>query len=170
MSGVGSSGSATGFDAAEFRRVLGHYPTGVTVVTATTPSGPEGMTIGSFTSVSLDPPMVSFCPGRDSDSWAKMRPVGSFCVNVLSDEQSTISSVFASRVDDRFADINTRVEVTGSPVIEGCLGWIDCTLAEVHAVGDHHIVVGEVVALGSGRSAGGPLVFFKGGYWQVAQI
>ncbi|MCY3619936.1 MAG: flavin reductase family protein [Acidimicrobiaceae bacterium] len=161
-------------DGQEFRRVLGHYPTGVTVVTAACPGGPEGMTIGSFTSVSLDPPLVSFCPGHDSDSWIRMRDVGSFCVNVLGDDQSGVSTTFASKVDDRFDGLRTRVEATGAPVIEGCRAWIDCHLEAVHVAGDHDIVVGRVVALGTsggdGESESGPLIFLKGGYGRVAGL
>ena len=159
-------------DGREFRRVLGHYPTGVTVVTAACPGGPEGLTIGSFTSVSLDPPLVSFCPGHDSDSWARMREVGSFCVNVLSAEQAGVSTAFASKTEDKFRVVSTRVEATGAPVIEGCLAWIDCRVEAIHTAGDHDIVVGRVVALGAadGESPSGPLVFFKGAYGQVADL
>ncbi|MYB28772.1 MAG: flavin reductase family protein [Acidimicrobiaceae bacterium] len=166
------TGANDSIDGREFRRVLGHYPTGVTVVTATCPTGPEGLTIGSFTSVSLDPPLVSFCPGHDSDSWARMRDVGSFCVNVLSDEQAGMSTTFASKAEDKFRGVVTRVEATGAPVIEGCLAWIDCRVEAVHTTGDHDIVVGRVVALGAagGESASGPLVFFKGAYGQVAGL
>ena len=166
-----SSDGGAFIDGREFRRVLGHYPTGVTVVTAACPGGPEGLTIGSFTSVSLDPPLVSFCPGHDSDSWARMRGAGSFCVNVLSDEQAGVSTIFASKADDKFEGLATRVEATGAPVIEGCLAWIDCRLEAVHAAGDHDIVVGRVAALGTaGGSASGPLVFFKGAYGRVAGL
>ena len=171
MSSGGDGGA--GFDSREFRRVLGHYPTGVVVVTAACPSGPEGMTIGSFASVSLDPPLVSFCPGHDSDSWVRMRHVDSFCVNVLGGDQADVSSVFASKSEDRFAGVSTRVEATGAPVIEGCLAWIDCRVHAVHTAGDHDIVVGRVVALGTAvgeAAAGGPLVFFMGGYGRVAGI
>ena len=167
-------GGGDSIDGREFRRVLGHYPTGVTVVTAACPDGPEGMTIGSFTSVSLDPPLVSFCPGQDSDSWIRMRDVGSFCVNVLGDDQADVSTTFASKVSDRFDGLRTRVEATGAPVIEGCLAWIDCRLEAVHCAGDHDIVVGRVVALGiadgDARSASGPLIFLKGGYGRVAGL
>ena len=168
------SGGSDPINGQEFRRVLGHYPTGVTVVTAACPGGPEGITIGSFTSVSLDPPLVSFCPGHDSDSWIRMRDVGSFCVNVLGDDQADVSTTFASKVDDRFDGLRTRVEATGSPVINGCLAWIDCRLHAVHTAGDHDIVVGEVVALGTADGAddstSGPLVFLKGGYGRVAGL
>ena len=169
-----AAGGSDPVDGREFRRVLGHYPTGVTVVTAACPDGPEGMTIGSFTSVSLDPPLVSFCPGHDSDSWIRMREVSSFCVNVLGDDQADVSATFASKVDDRFEGLSTRVEATGAPVIDGCVAWIDCRVHAVHTAGDHDIVVGEVVALGTadgaGESATGPLVFLKGGYGRVAGL
>ena len=168
------SGGDQPIDGREFRRVLGHYPTGVTVVTADCPGGPEGMTIGSFASVSLDPPLVSFCPARDSDSWLRMRDVGSFCVNVLGDDQADVSTTFASKTENRFAGVRTRVEATGAPVIEGCRAWIDCRVAAVHAAGDHDIVVGRVVALAAAddtaESASGPLVFLKGGYGRVAGL
>ncbi len=169
------SDNGGGIDGREFRRVLGHYPTGVTVVTAACPHGPEGMTIGSFTSVSLDPPLVSFCPGHDSDSWTRMRDVGSFCVNVLADHQADVSATFASQAEDRFEGLSTKVEATGAPVIEGCLAWIDCQLHAIHTAGDHDIVVGRVVALGTAAggsegSADGPLVFFQGGYARVEEL
>ena len=132
------------------------------------------MTIGSFTSVSLDPPLVSFCPGHDSDSWIRMREVGSFCVNVLGDDQADVSTIFASKIDDRFEGLSTRVEATGAPVIDGCLAWVDCRLHAIHPAGDHDIVVGEVVALGTADGAGvpsaGPLIFLKGGYGRVAGL
>jgi len=172
---TGGDDQASGaIDGREFRRVLGHYPTGVTVVTAACPDGPEGLTIGSFNSVSLDPPLVSFCAGNDSDSWQKMRHAGSFCVNVLSDRQADLSTAFASQSQDRFAGVAIRVEATGAPVIEGCLAWIDCRLNAVHPAGDHDIVVGEVMALSAGSDSGsnndGPLVFVKGGYGRVAPL
>ncbi len=167
------TGGSEPSDGREFRRVLGHYPTGVTVVTAAAADGPEGMTIGSFSSVSLDPPLVSFCPGHDSDSWARMRGAGAFCVNVLGDHQADVSSLFASRVDNRFEGISIRAEATGAPVIDGCLAWIDCRIEAVHTAGDHDIVVGRVVALGADDAAApasGPLVFYQGGYGRVEEL
>jgi 3-hydroxy-9,10-secoandrosta-1,3,5(10)-triene-9,17-dione monooxygenase reductase component len=157
------------FDSSEFRRVLGHFPTGVTVVTAETEDGPAGMAIGSFSSVSLDPPLVMFCPGRDSASWAQMSTSDSFCVNVLGDDQKALSDLFASRIDDKFNGVATRTEATGSPVIEGALAWIDCENYAIHDGGDHDIVVGRVVALGT-DAAGGPLLFFKGGYGRFEEL
>ena len=170
----------SGFDGNEFRRVLGRYPTGVAVVTAACEHGPEGFTIGSFTSVSLNPPLVSFCAGHDSESWTRMRDAGGFCVNVLGIHQADVSSVFASKSEDRFKGLRTRVEATGSPVIEGCEAWIDCETEVTHAAGDHDIVIGRVVGLGAGDAdaderpadsdAGGPLIFHRGGYRRLAEL
>lgn len=157
----------TPFDPAEFRRVLGHYPTGVTVVTAVSEAGPVGLAIGSFGSVSLEPPLVMFCPGKSSNSWPVIEASGSFCVNVLAEDQAAVSSLFAGRDPDKFAGISWSTRVTGSPVIEGCLAWIDCTIETVHEGGDHWIVVGRVADLGVGRPDSGPLIFFKGGYGAV---
>jgi len=111
----------TPFDSAEFRRVLGHYPTGVTVVTGVENGSPVGLAIGSFGSVSLDPPLVMFCPGKSSSSWPAIQRSGSFCVNVLADDQAAISSRFAGRDPDKFAGVEWSTRVTGSPVIDGCL-------------------------------------------------
>ena len=150
-------------DPQEFRRVLGHFPTGVTVVTAACADGPAGMAIGSFASVSLEPPLVMFCPSRDSSSWGRMSDVGSFCVNVLGDDQADVCGVFAGKAEDKFAGIDWTTEATGAPVLPGTIAWIDCTVHAVHDGGDHDIVVGRVESLGAGGDHG-PLLFFKGGY------
>lgn len=157
------------FDSSEFRRVLGHFPTGVTVVTALTGQGPVGMAIGSFASVSLDPPLVMFCPGKESATWAKISGTDRFCVNVLGDDQADVSGVFAGKSDDKFAGIEWSTEVTGAPVIAGSIAWIDCRLHAVHDGGDHDIVVGLVEGL-STCSDNGPLLFFRGGYGRFEQI
>ena len=157
----------TAFDAATFRRVLGHVPTGVTVVTGVGNGTPAGLAIGSFGSVSLDPPLVMFCPGKSSNSWPLIERTGSFCVNVLAEDQAAISSLFAGRDPDKFAGVEWGTRVTGSPVIEGCLAWIDCAIETVHEAGDHWIVVGRVADLGVDRPEVGPLIFFKGGYGAI---
>ena len=156
-------------DSSEFRRVLGHFPTCVTVVTAPTEEGPVGMAIGSFASVSLDPPLVMFCPGKESATWEKMSGADRFCVNVLGDDQADVSGVFAGKADDRFAGIEWSTKVTGSPVIGGSIAWIDCELHAVHDGGDHDIVVGLVKGL-STENDNGPLLFFRGGYGRFEQI
>ncbi len=154
------------FDTAKFRQVLGHFPTGVVVVTAHGDDGPVGMAIGSFASLSLDPPQVLFCPARTSSSWPKIRAVGKFCVNVLAEDQEDVSRVFASKATDKFAEIGWRRSGNGSPLIEGVLAYIDCEIADVLDGGDHEIVVGRVQDL-EVRHEGGPLVFFRGGYGRV---
>ena len=156
-------------DSSEFRRVLGHFPTGVTVVTAPTGEGPVGIAIGSFASVSLDPPLVMFCPGKESATWVKMAGTDRFCVNVLGDDQADVCGVFASKSEDKFAGIEWSTRITGSPVIGGSIAWIDCEVHAIHDGGDHHIVVGLVKAL-STENDKGPLLFFRGGYGRFEDI
>ena len=156
-------------DSSEFRRVLGHFPTGVTVVTAPTGEGPVGMAIGSFASVSLDPPLVMFCPGKESATWTKMSGTDRFCVNVLGDDQADVCGVFANKSEDKFAGIEWSTRITGSPVISGSIAWIDCEVHAIHDGGDHHIVVGLVKALCT-ENDNGPLLFFRGGYGRFEDI
>jgi flavin reductase (DIM6/NTAB) family NADH-FMN oxidoreductase RutF len=151
------------FDSAQFRRVLGHFPTGVTVVTAMTDAGPVGMTIGSFFSVSLDPPLVAFCAAHSSSTYPNLKPVGSFCVNILAEDQEDICRRVASKEPDKWEGLGWKEAGTGSPVLDGVLAWIDCDLDVIHEAGDHDIVVGRVRELDVARE-GGPLVFFRGGY------
>jgi 3-hydroxy-9,10-secoandrosta-1,3,5(10)-triene-9,17-dione monooxygenase reductase component len=156
-------------DGARFRQVLGHFPTGVTVITAITDAGPVGLAVGSFFSVSLDPPLVAFCAGKSSTSYPKIAEVGHYCVNVLADEQEDICRIFASKGDDKFATIGWRPSpATGAPVINDVLAWIDCEIHAVHEAGDHYIVIGRVHELEVGHE-GGPLVFFRGGYGRYSQ-
>lgn len=156
------------FDGKQFRTVLGHFPTGVTIVTGMHDDEPIGFTIGSFTSVSLDPPMVGFLPQTDSATWAAMADSGSFCVNVLSQAQGDLCWTFAkSDIEgDRFAEVAWHAGPTGSPVIDRAVAWIDCTVEEVYEMGDHYFVLGRVVALDADADHDGeppmPLIFFKG--------
>jgi flavin reductase (DIM6/NTAB) family NADH-FMN oxidoreductase RutF len=149
----------SGFDSARFRQVLGHFPTGVTVVTAVGPDGPAGLTIGSFTSVSLDPPLVGFLPGKGSSSWPAIEQAGAFCVNVLALEQGDICWRFA-REAAKFEGIEWTTGPTGSPILEGVLAWIDCTIEEVVDAGDHWFVLGRVQAMDA--RDGDPMLFFRG--------
>ena len=151
------------FDEAKFRQVLGHYPTGVVVVTAITDGVPAGLAIGSFSSVSLDPPLVAFFPGKSSSSWPLIEAAGSFCVNILGEDQEDICRVFASKGGDKFASIGWKPGRTGAPVINDVIAWIECTIERVDDAGDHWVVLGRVVDLDLGHP-GGPLVFFRGGY------
>lgn len=160
----------TSIDSGEFRRVLGHFPTGVTVVTGLDGDEPVGLTIGSFTSVSLDPPLVGFLPGTGSATWSAMATGGRFCVNVLSADQAEVCWTFAkSNVEgSRFDGLTWHTEATGAPIIDGSLAWIDCEVEQVIEMGDHYFVLGSVQALGGGD--GDPLLFFKGGLGTFGSI
>lgn len=151
----------SGFDSARFRKVLGHFPTGVTVITAAGPDGPVGFTIGSFVSVSLDPPLVGFLPQRTSATWAPMEQSGAFCVNVLAAEQAELCWKFAKDADDKFAGVAwSPTADTGSPRLDGVLAWMDCRLESVSDAGDHIWVMGRVLDLDAGD--GDPQLFFRG--------
>ena len=157
------------FDAQEFRTVLGHFPTGVTIVSGMDGDQPVGFTIGSFTSVSLDPPLVGFLPMKDSATWAAMEAEsGSFCVNVLSRDQADLCWKFAKSDNEaeRYADVNWHAAPSGSPIIDRAVAWIDCTVEDVFEMGDHYFVLGRVVALEADADHNGqgpfPLLFFKG--------
>ncbi len=156
-------------DPNDFRKVLGRLPTGVTVVTATDDDGPVGVAIGSFFSVSLDPPLVGFCLGKTSNSWARIEKAGSLCVNILSELQADICGTFAGKSDDKFAGLEYTTSSTGSPVLAGCCGMIDCTIEHVLDGGDHNIIIGRVRNLEEGDECG-PLVFYKGGYGQFSEL
>jgi 3-hydroxy-9,10-secoandrosta-1,3,5(10)-triene-9,17-dione monooxygenase reductase component len=160
---------ADSIDGGHFRTVLGHFPTGVTVVSGTDPDGaPHGFTIGSFTSVSLDPPMVGFLPQVGSATWEAIADSGSFCVNVLSDAQSDLCWKFARSAADatRFEGVDWHAAPSGSPVLDRAVAWIDCSVEQVYDMGDHHFVLGRVGALDADADHDGkppvPLLFFKG--------
>lgn len=151
-----------------FRQVLGQYPTGVCVVTAMQSDGsPTGMVVGSFTSASLNPPLVAFFADRKSGSWARLSACARFCVNILSAEQEAVCRKLASREPEKFAGISFEPSPGGSPIISGSVAWIDCDLDSVNEAGDHFIVMGRVrrleIAFG-----GLPLLFFQGGYGRFA--
>jgi flavin reductase (DIM6/NTAB) family NADH-FMN oxidoreductase RutF len=125
---------------------------------------PAGFTIGSFTSVSLDPPLVAFLPQINSDTWEAMAPGGTFCVNVLRDDQADLCWRFAKSGvgDDRFDSVVWSTSPTGCPIIEGVGAWIDCTIEHSLEFGDHFLVVGRVVDLSHHDEPHVPLVFYKG--------
>jgi flavin reductase (DIM6/NTAB) family NADH-FMN oxidoreductase RutF/DNA-binding IclR family transcriptional regulator len=156
--------SLASIDPKRFRHVLGHFPTGVAVVTAThAERGPVGMAVGSFTSVSLDPPLVAFLPDRSSTTFPLIRETGSFCVNVLADEQEPVCRAFATRGADKYSNSEWSRGCTGSPILAGAVAWIDCDIEDVLEAGDHFIVLGRVRDL-EVASQGSPLLFFRGGY------
>jgi len=161
---MGSRGHTVTFDGRRFRTVLGHFPTGVAAITATSPDGsPVGLAVGSFTSVSLDPPLVAFLPDKGSSSFPKIRDAGAFCVNVLASDQEVVCRQFAASGTDKFAGLSWTPTPTNSPRLEGVVAWIDCEIADVIDAGDHYIVLGRVRDLDV-TNAELPLLFFQGGY------
>ncbi|HVL27861.1 MAG TPA: flavin reductase family protein [Acidimicrobiales bacterium] len=151
------------FDEARFRSVLGHFATGVTVVAGVDGGEPLGLSVNSFTSVSLDPPLVAFCAARSSSTWPRLRSVGAFTVNVLAQHQEYLSRRFAARDRDKFRGLRWWAAPSGAPVIDEVLAWIDCTLEAEYGAGDHMIVVGRVQELDVAVE-GRPLIFYRGGY------
>jgi len=139
---------------------MGHLPTGVVVVAS---PGPVGTAIGSFSSLSLEPPLVLFSITKTSSSWPKIRATGVFCVSVLAEDQEHVSRAFAQSGADKFAGIGYKPMATGSPRIDDCVAWVDCEIAGIHDGGDHDIVVGSIREIGIEREVK-PLIFFRGGY------
>lgn len=153
----------TDFDSAYFRSVLGHVPTCVVVITGlNSDAQPVGITIGSFASVSLDPPLVGFFPGVHSRSWAAIKESGKFCVNVLGAEQEQLCWTFAKEGDDKFADVKWSSSPTGQPLLDGVIASIDCEIESETVAGDHFFVLGRVVNLHHADNADNAMVFFRG--------
>lgn len=158
-------------EAAIYRSVMGLWPTGVCVVTGTNRDKQDlGMVIGSFTSVSLDPPLICFCPQRSSSSWQEMRDAGRICINVLSEFQSELCWKFAAgNIFTRFAGVDAARNEAGILQIANCTAWIQAdTRAEIEA-GDHWIVVCEATAMNIG-SDHPPMAFAKGKLNRLAPI
>ena len=145
------------------REVLGHFASGVTVVTAVTAEGPVGFTCQSFSSLSLDPPLVVFAPSRSSRTWPRLREIGRFCINVLAEGQDDVSQNFARSDVDKFAGVPWTPSAHGSPVLDGVVAWIDGALTAEYDGGDHTIVVARVLDLGA-HPERRPLLFHRGSY------
>jgi 3-hydroxy-9,10-secoandrosta-1,3,5(10)-triene-9,17-dione monooxygenase reductase component len=153
----------------DFRHVLGHFCSGVTVVTGlcSGPRGPEpaGFTCQSFVSLSLDPPLVAVAVGHSSTTWPRIRRTGAFAVNILTARQERLGRAFAVRGADKFAGVGWRpAQDTGSPLLDGVLAWLDCTIEAVHPGGDHSVVVGRVRALEAGDPGAEPLLFYRAAF------
>ncbi|OBF30908.1 monooxygenase [Mycobacterium sp. ACS1612] len=154
-------------DPATMRTVLGHFCTGVAVITGHNGERPLGFACQSVTSVSLDPPYVSFCPAHTSSSWPAIRASGRLCINILSDDQYAVCAQFGAGGADKFAGIHWRQGDNGAPVLDGALATIEADLEFEHTAGDHTIVVAHVTGLHAfeGRR---PLLFYRGGYGRFA--
>jgi 3-hydroxy-9,10-secoandrosta-1,3,5(10)-triene-9,17-dione monooxygenase reductase component len=150
-------------DGKRFRDVLGHLPTGVTVVTAHHPDGPAGMSSNSVTSLSLDPPLILFCPAMTSTTWPRIRESGAFCVNVFAAHHAEASRNFARTGVDRFEGVSWHDRPAG-PALDDAVAWIECRIDAEYPGGDHVIVVGAVQHLEVREGEVEPLVFFRGQY------
>jgi 3-hydroxy-9,10-secoandrosta-1,3,5(10)-triene-9,17-dione monooxygenase reductase component len=150
-----------------FRKVMGNFPTGVTVVTSRSPdASPCGLTANSVASVSLHPLLVLVCVDRAASSHGCITEGGAFAISVLSSDDEDLARRFSEgRWKDRFRGIELREAVTGSPILARALAWMDCRVTEVYEAGDHSILVGEVVACDA--RDGEPLVFFRGKYHRM---
>lgn len=149
------------------RSVLGHFATGVVAITGIDPDGnlPTGLAANSFTSVSLDPPLVAFCVATTSNSWPRVRAAGRYTINILSEAQESICRQLAVRGPDKFKGIEWTPSPSGAPVLTDSLAWIEAEPEAEYPAGDHTIVVSRVRHLDAADHS--PLVFFRGRYERV---
>ena len=151
-----------------FRSVLGRLPTGVVVITGGEPQRPSGLVVGSFMSVSLEPPLVAVCVAKTSTSWPAIETGGHFCANVLAQGQEALARQFAASGGDKFRGVSfSPAPASGAPLLEQVAAWIDCRIYERYEAGDHWLVLGEVLEL-SGVGDGGALVFHSGSFRPLA--
>jgi 3-hydroxy-9,10-secoandrosta-1,3,5(10)-triene-9,17-dione monooxygenase reductase component len=150
-------------DVRRFRDVLGHFPTSVVAITTTADQCPHGLIVGTFTSVSLEPPLVSFLVNRTSSTLTVIQQAGRFCANALAGNQEPVSRRMSTRGQERFEGVPWTPSPLGNPVLDGVVAWVDCTLVEVVEIGDHYLVVGRVSELKI-ESVRTPLLFFRGAY------
>ncbi|GAA0248591.1 flavin reductase family protein [Cryptosporangium japonicum] len=152
-------------DDARFRQVLGRYPTGVSVITSREPDGtPVSMVVGTFTAVSLQPPLVGFLPDHGSTSWPRIRATGRFAVSVLAADQQDVCRMIVAKHPGRFDLLEWADSPSGCPLLVGAAAWVDCVIESVQAAGDHDVVLGRVLDLDAGPTSSGPLVFLGGAY------
>jgi 3-hydroxy-9,10-secoandrosta-1,3,5(10)-triene-9,17-dione monooxygenase reductase component len=157
-----------GVDPDRFKEAMSRFATGVTVVAGMEDGHPVGFTCQSFVSLSVDPPYVAVAPARTSTSWPRIARAGTFCVNVLGDHQEHLCRGFAASGGDKFSGVEWHpAPVTGSPVIDGSVAWVDCEVELVHDAGDHELIMGRVRDLGTGE--GFPLLFFRSTFATVSR-
>ncbi len=162
---VGDAGTPVRYepDPERFRQVLGHFATGITIITASEDGEPVGFSCQAFAALSLDPPLVLFCPALTSSTWPRIQQTGYFCANVLTAEQGQLATLFGRSKPDRFDGVEWVPDLNGSPIIDGVLTWISCRILDVHTIGDHYVVIGRVLELGE-CGPDRPLLFYRGRY------
>jgi flavin reductase (DIM6/NTAB) family NADH-FMN oxidoreductase RutF len=159
----GADAVETPIDIADYRRVLGHFPSGVTVVASEDAQGPVGFACQAFSALSLDPPLVLFSVGHTSTTWPRIQATGRFCVNFLAADHERLCRAFAVSGGDKFAGVSWRHSALGSPILDGAHGWVDCTIEATHPGGDHTIVIGRVHGLDADPESN-PLIFHRGAF------
>lgn len=152
----------------DYRRVLGRIPTGVAIIAGMDGATPVGVAVGSFTSVSLDPPLVGFFIATTSTTWPVIEQSGGFCASVLGADQDGVSQQFATSGADRFAVCGWRSSPARRPIIEGAVAWLDCSIEDILPAGDHRLVIGRIESMASSADPE-PLVFLGGRYRQLAE-
>lgn len=152
-----------------YRDTIGHFASGVTIVTANGPDGPAGMTTNAITSLSLDPLLLLVCFELRSRTLAVVRESERFAVNILRDGDEELAAIFASKrvAREKFESV-THAEAHGVPVLDGALAWIACSLLELHPGGDHLIGIGEVIGMSTGEERD-PLVYYRGRFTTIAR-
>jgi 3-hydroxy-9,10-secoandrosta-1,3,5(10)-triene-9,17-dione monooxygenase reductase component len=154
-------------DPERFRQVLGHFASGITVITAVDDGTPVGFSCQAFAALSLDPPLVLFCPARTSTTWPRIERAGVFCANVLTVGQGHLATLFGRSNPERFSKVSWVPDSAGSPIIDGVLTWVSCEIVDVHAGGDHYVVIGRVREMGE-CGPQRPLMFYRGRYSTLA--
>ncbi|KAA9108069.1 flavin reductase family protein [Microbacterium rhizomatis] len=154
-----------------FRDTLGHYASGITIISGIDDDGPIGFTCQSFYSVSVDPPLVSFSVMTTSTTYPRVRETGRFAVNVLAHDQHAVSNQFARKGTDKWAGIDWRPARSGDPVILDTLMWLDCEIWAEHEAGDHQIVIGRVIEMSPPAwHKEEPLLYFRGQYRHLREV
>jgi flavin reductase (DIM6/NTAB) family NADH-FMN oxidoreductase RutF len=161
---------STIIDPRTFRQTVGRFVTGVTVIALESEGEVRAMTANSFTSLSLDPPLVLFCLGKETKAGLHIRAVSGFAVSILGHDQQNLSSYFAGTWKDQDPPPFAFTEWEGGPRLEGCIAALGCRVHAIHEGGDHWIVVGEVVATYRVEDSGLPLVFFGGKYMTLGDV
>lgn len=153
----------------DYRRVMGRIATSVAIISGMNGALPVGVSVGSFTSVSLDPPLVGFFIAETSSTWPVIEPTGGFCASILSADHEEVSRLFATKGADKFAGCSWRSSAHGRPIIDGAIAWMDCSIDKIVRAGDHRLVLGRIESMASSND-GKPLVFLGGRYGRLTEL
>lgn len=160
---------ASSVEKEDLRQVMGRYATGAAIVTGSWKGRLYGMTVNSFTSVSLSPPIILFCPDKRSETWPPIWKSRHFAVNILGCDHGELCRRFAKKGEDRFDGIDCVSAANGSPLLHDAVAFLECEVYRVHDGGDHFVTLGRVHDMGV-RGESPPLVFYRGAYHQLAGV